>query len=384
MPESPQPQRSRSAHEFFAGGFLRGLGGLAWSLGKKIYALGLVGLVLWLSGKAFVYLIAGLILRAEPPPQIVDIPTRLDETALARSGASYAGVQATENPRSPLSHYHRLDTWHQPDRLNGCITTGCHVQLPHGKNKVDRAFLNMHATSLHCGVCHLKPEGEPLKLVWYGLKTGQGVEPPALLQAYEWLNSKPEPVAGKLGPGDQAHIVGLLRAAASQADGEPVLSNLADHLAAVRVESEEFARFIGLARKTVPQHFRGEYGAKLALTEPATGNPLLGDPGIESAVQEFLARGGSLGKEEREALLKRVHPRPRAERLGCSQCHRSEKPLLDLRAVGYPVERIEAITQPLVMQAIEHIAAGQPFHIPSFTGFPAEPGFGLPEPEKLP
>lgn len=348
--------------------------GLVWNLARRIYALALMWLVLWLSWKAFYYLLAALILPAEPPPQIVDLPTRLDEQTLARAGGSFTGVQATEHPRVPLSHYHRLESWYQPEPLNGCTQAGCHAPLPHGKNKADRAFLNMHATSLHCGVCHERSEREPLGLVWYDLRRGEPSRPPGLLEAYEWLTSRSLEDGKRFTRQDQRRIVSLLRAASGESDGDPVLDNLAEHLSAVSVKGGEFTRLLRLARNTIPRHFRGEYGAKLALVDPSTGKPLLGNSLGDPAVVEYLEKRDRLSDEEAKQLLEKIHPTKREPTLECSQCHTLEGSLVDLAAAGYPEARRRAIVQPIVMQAVENMKAGRPFHIPTFLG--AEPEVG--------
>ncbi len=345
---------------------VRAAGGLVWGLARRVYALALMCLVLWLSWKAFIYLVAALILPAEAPPQIVDLPTRLDETTLARSGGSFAGLRATENPRVPLSHYHRLETWYQPEPLNGCTQAGCHVPLPHGKNKADRAFLNMHATSLHCGVCHERSDRKPLDLVWYDLRSGEPAGPPALLESYRWLTSRSPQEDEGFTREDQRRIVSLLRAASEESDADPVLEHLAGHLAAVSVKGSEFKRLLVLARDTIPRHFRGEYGAKLALADPVSGEPLLGNSSRDPAVVEYLEKRDRLGDEAQKRLLEKVHPTKRDPTLECSQCHTLEGSLVDLAAAGYPEARRRAIVEPIVMQAVENMKAGRPFHIPTF------------------
>jgi len=348
--------------------------GALWNLTRRIYALALMWVVLWLSWKAFYYLLAALILPAEPPPQIVDLPTRLDKKTLARSGGSFTGIQATENPRGPLSHYHRMGSWYQPEPLNGCTQSGCHVPLPHGKNKADRAFLNMHATSLHCGLCHERSEREPLRLVWYDLSSGEPAGRPALLEAYEWLTSPRLEENKEFARRDQRRIVSLLHVASDESDGDPVLDHLADHLAAVSVQGSEFTRLLRLARKTIPRHFRGEYGAKLALADPVSGKPLLGNPHGDPVVAEYQEKRDRPSEEEGKRLLARVHPTKRETPLGCSQCHTLEGSLVDLGAAGYPEVRRRAIVQPIVMQAVENMKAGRPFHIPTFLGAAPEAG----------
>lgn len=346
-----------------------GLGLVLRAVGKRSYSLFLILLIIWLSWRALFYLVSALILPARPPSQIVDIPTRLNESVMMRAPSAAKTASTTVNPRSPLSHYHRLDEGFQSDPLNGCTATGCHSPLPHGKNKADRAFLNMHSTSIHCAVCHVQQDQAPLPLAWYDLKTGgKREQAPAMLQAYAWLTSPSMRHTNTFTMNDQAEIVRLLRKAANEADAESSLASLADHLAAVRATSGEFARLVRITRQTLPGHFRGEYGAKLALVNPGTGKPILKNPGSAEAAREFLARSSSLAGEEKAQWIKKVHPQRREPTLRCKECHRSEGSLVDFASLGYPPARLQAISSPLVTSAIDHIVDGQPFYLPAILG----------------
>ncbi len=342
-------------------------GRLLWELVKRSYAVILIVVILWLSWLAVYYLVSSLMLPARPPSQIVDIPTKLNESILIRSEAKSA--QATANPRGPLSHYHRLDEGFQADRFNGCTLSQCHAPLPHGKNKADRAFLNMHATSIHCGVCHAQHDQKPLSLAWYDLNTGKARDrAPALLRAYAWLTEPSIRDKTAFTVNDQTEIVGLLRAAADEGYGETKLIGLGEHLAAVRATSDEFIRLVRVTRDAIQGHFRGEYGAKLALAEPRTKQPLLASLGNKKAVQDFLAHRGPWTTEEKALALKKIHPTRREATLHCTECHRAEGSLVDLPALGYPPARIQAISSPLVTDAIQHVVEGKPFYLPSFLG----------------
>lgn len=337
--------------------------GRAAGLLKRGYALALIALILWLSWLALAYLLGSLVFPAQPPQQIVELPT-LGPGALERAAREFAAFRATESPRVPPRHYHRFNAWFQPDPHNDCTRSGCHSPLPHDRHKESRAFLNMHATSLHCGVCHVQGGEVALPLVWYDLRTGQAAPPPALIQAFGRLHA-----AGDASAHDRAErdrIVSLLRAAERQSGGSPELKGLADHLGAVRAASEGYLKLIDLAREVVPHHFRGEYGAKLAIRDERTGAPLLAHPGGADAVREFLSRGESLAPGERESLLARVHARRRPSTLACTDCHTREGSVVDWTSAGYPPQRVEALVRPMVMQAVEHIMQGRPLHLPGF------------------
>jgi hypothetical protein len=347
----------------------RTIGRLVWALLKRGYAAALIVIVLWLSWQAVHYLVSSLLLPARPPAQIVDIDTTLTPSTLLRLETSTKGGRVIPRPRTPLSHYHQLDAGFQTDRLNGCTISQCHAPLPHGKNKADRAFLNMHATSIHCAVCHLHTEEKPLALAWYDLKTGKvRAQAPALLRAYAWLTSPKARSATTFKPKDQLEIVNLLRSAAVEAYGDIELNSLAEHLRAVRVTSDEFVRLIQVARDSVQGHFRGEYGAKLALTDPRTAKPILRNPGNDRAVRDFLAQRDTLTEEQKKALLTRIHPQRRDPTLHCTQCHRAEGSLVDFSSIGYPPARVQAMSSPQVTSAIDNIVQGRQFHLPEFLG----------------
>ena len=139
----------------------------------RVYAVAVILVTVWLSYRAIAYLMISLFTPAKTPAQITGIPTHLDEAFLQTHRADWLGVELSEHPRVPPAHYHRIGGWLQPDPFNGCTQAGCHRPNPHDQRKEVRAFLNMHATSLHCGVCHLRSDKEPLETAWYDLQTGK-------------------------------------------------------------------------------------------------------------------------------------------------------------------------------------------------------------------
>lgn len=335
----------------------------------RVYAAALMLAIVWLTFLAVRYLVRSLAVPGITPAQIAALPVRLDRTTMGRGRSAFAALDAAEHPRSPLAHYHRLDSWIQPDTFNDCTRGGCHAPLPHSKRKEVRAFLNMHATSLHCGVCHMKQAETPRPLVWYGLHDGDPREPPAILQAYALLT---EPDAGakweKEGSSRQRRLVSALRTAAAEAHDLPVLRELAEHFAAYRVGSYGFDRLLEDAPAVLDRHFRGEYGAKLAIRDARTGRPVLGHPDTRKAVKDWLSRKDEAGGDERKALLSAVHPLKSETALSCTDCHRAEGSLIDFTGLGYPDSRIERFIDPIVFRMIEHINAGRPFSLPRTVG----------------
>ncbi len=338
----------------------------------RVYAVAVIVVTGWLSYRALAYLVVSLFTPARAPAQITEIPTHLDEAVLQTRRTAWRGVEASAYPRVPPARYHRIDGWIQPDRFNGCTRAGCHRAFPHARRPEVRAFLNMHATSVHCGVCHLQGEAEPLAAAWYSLDSGRRRSAPTVLQVFGWMSSdEGRRQLAEPSRAEQTRLVSLLRAAAREGDDEPALREMADHFAAVRHAGPDFQRLVEAAREALPRRFRGEYGAKLALVDRATGGLLLNHPGTETAVRAYLREADTADESRRAALLADVHPRRRPQALHCTDCHRAEKPLLDFAAAGYPPARIEMLTTPVVFRMIERIASGQPFYLPGFVS-PAE------------
>lgn len=356
-----------AAHRRSARDRLRLLGRLGLESVRRSYAVAVIAVVAWLSFLALRYLVVTLMFPAPAPAQITGIPTRLTESVLRTDKSAWRGVTTDANPRTPPAHYHRIAGWIQPDRFNGCTTSGCHDPLPHARRKEVRAFLNMHATSLHCGVCHLPRDEQPLAVTWYDLGRGEPRGAPEVVQLYAWLTSEQGRAAlADPTPAIQTELVARVREAARQADYARALVDLADQLAAERYSSPAFAALVETARTILPRHFRGEYGAKLALLDRATKQPILGYAGTQSATDAYLREAPQADAARRAQLLAAVHPALRTPTLHCTDCHRMPSVLFDFAAAGYPPARIEMLSQPVIFQMIEHIAAGQPFYLPGF------------------
>jgi hypothetical protein len=346
-------------------GLARRLARGALGLLRRGYALALMALILWLSWSAVRYLVLSLTAPSQTPAQIAGIPKRLDEQLLHGARPDWAGLAAVENPRSPPSHYHRFDTWIEPDAFNDCTRAGCHGPLPHSRRKESRAFLNLHSTSMHCGVCHLSGDERPRPLVWYSLRNGRPRGRPSLLDAYDWLERRDvlNP-STQVGPSGQHEIARLLRAAAKEGQGEPHLGRLARDITAERAGSPAMLDLLATAREAVRRASRGSYGAKLALRD-ASGRPVLAHANTEAAVRDWLALGATAGGEQRERLLAAVHPGRRTAALECMACHRVQGSLIDFAAVGYPPGRVRDLTEAHVFDMIQHILDGRPFRLPA-------------------
>lgn len=329
----------------------------------RMYALAMIVLVSWVSYRAIRYLLVSLLVPSAAPQQITGLPVRLTEDVLRSERGQWEGIAATVHPRSPLAHYHRMDSWIQPDPGNNCTTSGCHTPLPHARRKEVDAFLNMHATSMHCGVCHFDVRDVPLTLTWYRTREGSRCGVPAALRALTEVIA----VRGKAqaaNEDDRRRIAGLLDEAARDADGQPQLRVLADHFAAATAPGEPFDRLLAAAETQLPRQFRGEYGCKLAVVD-ARGEPMLAHPGTEEAVRAFSAHAPPPGAE-RDELVKRLHPLRRESPRACHECHVGEGGLVDFHVMGYPAERARQLVGPVVVRMIEQMRDGRPFYLPEF------------------
>ncbi|MCA9243332.1 MAG: hypothetical protein KDA32_05210 [Phycisphaerales bacterium] len=332
----------------------------------RIYSLALIVVVSYLTYLSIDYLVSALITPSQAPPQVRSIPRRMDAQTLHGSRRDWLGLEAVEGSRTPPSHYHRIDAWIAPDSFNNCTQSGCHSPLPHAEDKSTRAFLNMHATSMHCGVCHMKSEDKPLDLTWYSLADGRASEPPSALRAYDWLSRNGTAEARrKCGKPERDLIADLLRQAAIGADGDPTLTRVAQHLRATRPGGEEFSRMLDIATDAVVRSFRGAYGVKLALRGQG-GGPILAHPGTAESVKRYLAAPLAKGAPNRAAALAAIHPLRRDIPRTCGDCHNGDG-LVDFERLGYPADRVASLRGAAIYSMIEHISTGEPFDYPTST-----------------
>lgn len=348
------------------GTFKRLIRWLGRSVFLKLYAAALILVIGYTTWRAMRYLVVSLVVPSEVPAQVAKLPVRMQSSTLLTHHPEWQALTATENPRMPPAHYHRITGWIQPDPVNNCTTNGCHNPLPHSENKSVRAFLNMHATSMHCGVCHMSSEGRPLDLIWYDPATGAETPPPPALRAYgKLLEEKANPGAVVQSEDDRRALAQLLNETAEKAGDVRALNQLAQHIKAVRQGRAEFRDLLDAALLALPKYFRGEYGAKLALRSE-TGGPLLAHPNTEEAVQRFLAAGSSLDAAERESLIEEFHTLRRSEPRLCHECHRESDSLVPFEKLGYPEPRAKQLYEPNLFQALERIMEGEPLHLPQF------------------
>ena len=177
---------------------------------------------------------------------------------LVRTAA--AGVELPA-PRAPMSHYHRVDQWFQPDTKNGCTLDGCHEPLPHDQRAKVPAFVNFHATFLACTMCHA-PQQPGSAAHWLSTDSGLPQDSPAILKLLRYLEqsgdtiqSQPATANGVISP--------LLEQTITTLGGDAVLDQLLAQMQSTQPGSPVWKHAVTELTGELPQHARGEYRAKL-------------------------------------------------------------------------------------------------------------------------
>lgn len=322
----------------------------------RIYTLVVMVIVLLAGYAAVNYLYRSIFLPGRPPQKILEWQAVTEAERLQKAEPSIGITEPAG--RAPLAHYHAVDRWFQPDLRTGCISAGCHEPVPHRRSKELRAFANLHATFISCEVCHTEHADLPAPAVWVDLNTGRPQSPPAILQLSGLIRAATQPADLV---DDHAEILELLGAAIAVVGRDPVLDHLALRLETARPDSPVWRRAIEQLRGELPNHARGNYGAKIA---PATANtdpqPLVSDFG--DLAEQYFDRTADAAR--RDAIHDQIHQDVIAAPEGCLPCHRPEARMLDFQALGYSAGRIDEFTGSPVVGMMEPIRAGQPFRLP--------------------
>jgi len=265
--------------------------------------------------------------------------------------------------RAPFQHYHAVDPWFQPDLRNGCTASGCHDPVPHSRSKSLRAFANLHSTFLTCTVCHYVPTATPMPAAWVDLTTGRRQMPPAILQLMGVFSGTATQPATVLA--DRTHeIRQLLRRTMEVVGWDPVLNYLDVQLETSDAGSPVWRRAVDELRAELPNHARGDYGAKIAPLD-REGKPVVRH--FPDLVKQYFSRESDQG---RQGAFDKIHEGVLRKPKGCLSCHLQQPPLLDLKALGYPDARVEILTgrrpspQLSVAELMQSISEGRPFNLP--------------------
>ena len=117
--------------------------------------------------------------KPELPPEPVIEKSFMEDVTSATSKKEdlYIGYRF-DKENEIEDHFHRVEMKLVPDKVSLCVK--CHGDLPHGKSKQVRAFLNMHNLYLDCKVCHVKTgqDGRKPYYYWANRTTGEVVKNP--------------------------------------------------------------------------------------------------------------------------------------------------------------------------------------------------------------
>ena len=330
---------------------------MARSLVTRLWVLAIMVVAIWTAYLAGSYMVEVVFALPKVPLDILD--RRLAFKPDDLRATSSVGL-TTAAPRAPIGHYHGVERWFQPDLHNGCTVSGCHQSLPHARSKETRAFANMHATFLHCQICHTTATVNPLKTAWIDTRTGHRQDAPAVLQLIRELEINADRI---LVAPDRIHeaLCRLLAQAVQISGPESILEYFSIRLNTAAPGSAVWRQPITQLAEELPNQARGEYGAKIALDT-------LGDP-FEQANDRRLdqarrSAGLRPGSPERMELVRQAHSDVETNPDSCLPCHGGQPARLDWQFLGYPPKRQAELSNLIITRMIQQNRQGQPFYWP--------------------
>ncbi|MGD0137761.1 MAG: hypothetical protein ABSD28_02710 [Tepidisphaeraceae bacterium] len=322
------------------------------------YALVILGLVLAAGYFAVNYLFRTVFFAPTLPPQMLDWAGRLDVEALRADQAE--GVERPA-PRAPISHYHSVDQWFQPDPGNGCTLSGCHQPLPHDHRAKVPAFANFHTTFLTCQMCHAPPGQRPAGTRWINTDTQAPQESPAILQLLQYLELNADAIESQPASVD-ARIKDLLEQSIRTIGQDAVLDELLAEIQSSEPGSPVWKRAVTELIGELPLHARGEYRAKLAWTAVADSRVAQFQTLTQQA-KEYLAAAPD--SAERRNLQSAIHGSLAGAPTPCISCHDDQPGMLDFHAAGYSPKRSAFLSHLEIARLMQQIRQGQHFYIPN-------------------
>lgn len=323
-----------------------------WWIIQRIYVLGLLFIVIWISWSAFAYLYDSVFVQRTAPAQYVD------HVLTAKTSMLFEATQTASEPPQPLDHYHGLLRTPVNVSPAGCQTSGCHPPLPHQAKRETRAFANMHVTFLDCMTCHAPQAGATIAHQWVDSTTGQASPSPPMLQLVARLESiDPKTVTEE----QAAEITALLRRKLAVAN-EPALQEVLLELSTTEPRSPVHRRAIRHLEALLPNLSRGDYGALLTpqtqISDGQYKKPF--DPSRLNAVNQMDPQS-----EEYKAAISDLHQPIVAKPDACISCHKADATRIDYVKVGYTQGRAESLRANLLADLIERIRSGEPFYLPT-------------------
>ncbi len=355
-------------------------------IGRRSFSLvqaALIGGLGFISVSFLVHELSG----GERAVEVDKVPLRLDAGLLTKpaleddaSGAGGASRNALQ--RGPLSHFHAIPTWYEPDPGNACTNSGCHSALPHGERKEVRAFLNMHTTFVDCQVCHRDQDLHGVGLTWLSLEDRTEVEDPAVLRLAAILETAPQ---GDVPAEWATTLATTLGEAVEESGNDPELVRWKAELKASRVGGVRYSVTVAEMAARIGRHGHGEYGEKIGIPA-ASGRRWTPDAEQQAAIDRIRGpEGSSLHIDERKALITTVHKTLKKPEVECQLCHTADNGLVDFPTLGYSPARVEALRSNTIARQAQAVESGTTFFLPNVlnVGEP-DPGSIEPAPEVTP
>jgi cytochrome b subunit of formate dehydrogenase len=326
------------------------------SLRVQVHALIVLLIVAWAVYMSVAILFRTVFQAQHVPEQFLEWQDHLSADTLRQEDITKL---ADADVRAPMGHYHGVKRWYQPDPLNGCTIEGCHAPMPHKKNRGVRAFDNFHATFLACQYCHEPEKQKPIPASWVNLATGDIQNSPAVLKLLRYLEQNVEKLRSDP---DQAHedILKLLKQTIEIIGTDPVLDYLLVQIDTSEPGSPVWNHAVDQLTSELPQHVRGEYGAKVVPREGARHYQKRYQELSRQARQYFDAASGS---KDRSELLDAMHESQLEIPHKCLDCHGEKPGLLDFEALGYSPQRTALLQDSSIARQMQKIQNGEEFYI---------------------
>lgn len=296
-----------------------------------------------------------------PPPMpasMLDWTGRLDVAALRSDQAE--GVERPA-PRAPISHYHNVDQWFQPDPGNGCTVSGCHEPLPHDHRAKVPAFANFHTTFLTCQMCHCPSNQRPAATRWVNTDTSLPQDSPAILQLLQYLELNSDAIESQPVSVD-ARIKYLLGQSIRTIGQDAILDELLAEIQLSEPGSPVWKHAVTELIGELPLHARGEYRAKLAWVAVADHRIAQFQAMAEQSRQYLAAAPDS---PVRHSLNLAIHGSLAGAPTPCISCHDDQPGMLDFHAAGYSPKRSTYLSHLEIARLMQQIREGQHFYIPN-------------------
>ncbi|HNO79098.1 MAG TPA: hypothetical protein PKN33_13680 [Phycisphaerae bacterium] len=322
----------------------------------RLYSLGLLIAVTWISYCAFAFLFRSVFSPKLTPDRFTNRPLQLD---LATLDGNDPSRMIDDGDTAPLDHYHGVGELSFGRFQTGCLTSGCHTILPHETDKATRALANFHVTFLDCAMCHRNALTKEEGIGWKNVSSGEPQSTPALLLLVSQFQGEELPEGGD-------KMIELVREAIEAAPPNPVLPHLLLQLETSEPASPMHRHALARLRAVLPSMAKGDYGAIIA----PKNNTGYSTNELEPLIEAYFSPkdGGANRRAIQDKIHKNVLVKPRA----CQQCHDAEPTRIDFAALGYPENRIGPLQNNAIANMVQQIRDGKTFHLPNVLESPTD------------